>query len=104
MNKSNSPLESACKKYEEDLVLYYYGEQSDSERRRIDQHLAGCHACRRFVDDLRGLLPHIAQPQELPQSFWDNYYRETIAKLEQQEERRKWWRTLFAPIDRKSVV
>jgi hypothetical protein len=40
----------------------------------------------------------MAQPQELPQSFWDNYYRETVAKLAQQEERRNWWRTLFTPM------
>jgi hypothetical protein len=98
MKKSVSPLESACKKYEEDLVLYYYGEQSDSERRRVDQHLADCHACCRFVNDLRGLLPHIAQAEELPQSFWDNYYRETMAKLTEQQERRNWWRTLLTPM------
>lgn len=98
MKKPISPLESACKKYEEDLVLHHYGEQSDSERSRVEQHLADCHACRRFVDDLSGLLPHMAQAQELPQSFWDNYYRETVAKLAQRDERRNWWRTLFAPM------
>src|SRR5260370_37601400 len=29
--------------------------------------------------------------------FWDDYYRETVAKLARQEERQHWWRALFAP-------
>lgn len=91
------PLQSACKNFEEDLVLYYYGEISDSERSRVNQHLAKCSLCQSFVADLRRLLPQMAKFTEMPPSFWDQYYRETIAKLGQQEERKHWWRTLFAP-------
>ena len=83
--KNAMPLQSACKEFEEDLVLHYYCETSDEERRRIGEHLCGCLRCQSFVDDLRRLLPQMARSEELPQSFWDNYYRETVAKLAQQD-------------------
>jgi len=95
--KKHLPLSGACKRYEEDLVLYYYGENSAADGHRVEAHLSECLACRRFVDDLRGLLPRLAKSQELPQTFWDNYYRETVAKLRQREEPKYWWRNLLAP-------
>jgi putative zinc finger protein len=93
--KSVTSLQSACKEFEEDLVLYYYGETSDDERRRVGQHLSACARCQGFVDDLSRLLPQMARTEELPQSFWDDYYRETVAKLAEQEERKHWWRALI---------
>ena len=96
--KNAKPLEGACKSFEEDLVLYYYNENADADRRRVEEHLSGCFACRRFVDDLRRLLPAIAKTEELPQSFWDAYYRDTLAKLAEQEKRRHWWRDLLPPL------
>jgi hypothetical protein len=94
----NALLETACKNFEEDLVLYYYGETSDAEGRRIERHLSDCQSCGRFVGDLRRLLPQMAPSEEISQSFWDSYYRETLAKLAQQEERKYWWRNLLAPM------
>ena len=97
---NSAPLATACKQYEEDLVLHYYGENGENESRRIEEHVANCHACRRFLDDLRSLLPQMADAQEMPQSFWDRYYRETIAKLAAQEERKndRGWRWLLKPM------
>jgi hypothetical protein len=89
------PLQSACKEFEEDLVLYYYGETSDDECRRVGQHLSGCRRCQGFLGDLQRLLPQMARTEQLPQSFWDSYYRETVAKLAQQDERQHWWRSLI---------
>lgn len=91
-------LESVCKEYEEDLVLYYYGENGDEDRRRIARHLSECGPCRGFVEDLKRVLPQMGQNPEMPQSFWDNYYRETVAKLTEQEERKNRWRDWFAPM------
>jgi hypothetical protein len=96
--RTRTPLQSACKQYEEDLVLHYYGDNSDNERRGIERHLAACDSCRCFLDDLRKLLPQITQAEEMPQSFWDNYYRETVSKLASYEERKYWWRSIFAPL------
>jgi hypothetical protein len=91
-------LETMCKELEEDLVLYYYGEIADNEKRRLEQHIDKCVGCGRFIEDLHRLLPQMAVPEELPQSFWDNYYRETVAKLAQQREQKFYWRNLFAPM------
>lgn len=96
--KKSAPLETACRQYEEDLVLHYYGENSDAERWRVEEHLATCDCCRRFLEDLHGLLPQMADAKEMPQTFWDSYYRETVAKLAEQEERKYWWRSLFKPM------
>ena len=95
---STKALETMCKELEEDLVLYYYREIADGEKRRIEQHLGNCAGCGRFLEDLHRLLPQMAAPQELPQYFWDNYYRETIEKLAHQREKTFQWRKLFAPV------
>jgi hypothetical protein len=91
-------LEMMCKQFEEDLVLYYYGEIGNNEKHKLEQHLGHCVGCGRFIEDLHRLLPHIALPEELPQSFWDDYYRETVAKLRDQREQKFYWRNLFAPM------
>ena len=101
MDKENrvQPLEGACKSYEEDLVLYYYAETGASERTTIEQHLSQCSCCRKFVDDLRRVLPQMAPKPELPQIFWNDYFRETVAKLDEQAARQDWWRRWFVPMN-----
>ena len=96
--KIRSPLSDACKKYEADLVLYYYAESDQAERNRVERHLSECASCQRFIDDLRGLLPQLNKGPELPQNFWQSYYRETVAKLDARQERSHWWANLFAPV------
>ena len=91
-------LETACRDFEEDLVLYYYGDGLEVERSRVEVHVRTCVRCHRFLDDLRRLLPQMAQPESLPQSFWDGYYRETVAKIAAQRERSSWWRNLLTPM------
>jgi hypothetical protein len=99
MENHGVPLDGACKNYEEDLVLYYYGESCDAERAAMQQHMAECGPCRNFVDDLGRVLPQMAPQPELPQSFWDSYFLETKAKLDAHEARQSWWRGWFAPLN-----
>ena len=96
--KTSALLARACKEYEEDLVLHYYGDSGEDERRKVELHLAGCGSCRHFLDDLQRLLPQITRAETMPQSFWDSYYRETVSKLEAHDERKNWWRSIFAPL------
>lgn len=98
MTERTDTLRTACKDFEEDLVLYYYGDASQAERSRVEAHLQTCPSCHEFLDDLRKLLPEMAKPRELPPMFWDNYYRETLEKLAAMEERKFSWRHLFAPV------
>jgi Putative zinc-finger len=95
MNEHPAVLENACPAFEADLVLYYYGEAPETERLRIERHLDACRRCSQFMDDLRGLLPGMSKQTEMPQIFWDNYYREVVQKLDQQRERSTWWRNLI---------
>ena len=95
--KTDTPLARACKEYEEDLVLHYYGDNDEEERRKVELHLAGCVSCRHFIDDLKRMLPQIARAETMPQSFWDSYYRETVSKLKTHDEQKNWWRAIFAP-------
>jgi len=99
MKNRVAPLEGACKDYEEDLVLYYYGDCGAAERATIEKHLVQCLRCGKFVDDLGRVLPQMAPKPELPQAFWDSYFRETMAKLEEQTERQSWWRRWLAPMN-----
>jgi hypothetical protein len=92
-------LEPACSVFEEDLVLYYYGDGSAEDRCRVETHIGGCARCQRFLQDLKVLLPQIAKPTELPPTFWDNYYREMTEKLSVERERKAWWRSWFAPMN-----
>ena len=96
--KDGAVLKHACKSFEEDLVLHYYGENSEADRVRVGQHLEECPCCRSFIDDLRRLLPRMAREQERPQAFWDDYYRETLMKLAAQSERKHWWQDLLNPL------
>ncbi len=97
MNERSCTLENACKDYEADLVLYYYGDDPEDQRHRIERHCQECGRCQRFLADLRSLLPQMAKPKELPPVFWDNYYNEMVEKLARQREQSSWWRNLFAP-------
>lgn len=98
MENRAAPLAGACKQYEEDLVLYYYGETGASERTVIERHLTQCPPCGKFVADLGRLLPQMAPKPELSQPFWDSYFRETVAKLDAQAERQNWWQRWMAPM------
>jgi predicted anti-sigma-YlaC factor YlaD len=91
-------LETACKEFEADLVLYYYGDEFESEQKRVEEHLRGCLRCRRFLDDLRKLLPQMSQPKEFPQAFWTRYYEEMVEKINAHQEKKFWWRQFFTPM------
>lgn len=91
-------LESACKQFEEDLVLYYYGEGSPAERARVEKHVQGCGRCCGFLDDLARLLPRLVEAKELPEPFWDTYYKEVMEKVAAEQEKKRWWHTFFAPL------
>jgi putative zinc finger protein len=96
--KTSMSLARACREYEEDLVLHYYGDSGEDERRKIELHLTGCGSCRLFLDDLQRLLPQITRAETMPQSFWDSYYRETVSKLQTHDEQKSWWRSIFTPL------
>ena len=94
MDQRNELLRGACKEFEQDLVLYYYGEGGGNEHRRVEKHLEGCSLCRRFLADLRKVLPLTMKPDEPPQVFWESYSKEMQRKLASVEQKGRWWKEL----------
>jgi hypothetical protein len=88
-NKAN-----ACKPFEEDLVLYYYGELGGNERAALESHLSVCQPCQLYLKELETILPLAVKFDTPPQPFWDDYSREMRLKLAAASERKSWWRSL----------
>lgn len=86
----------ACEGYEQDIVLLYYGECPEEERRRVEAHLADCASCSRFLDELRRLLPMTAMQDDPPDSFWQDYSKEMRRRLAETEPRNSWRETLLS--------
>ncbi len=82
---------SACKEFEQDLVLYYYGELVGEDHSRIEAHLKGCSPCLLFLQGLRTILPLTSTPDEPPQAFWESYSKEMRSKLDEADLRASWW-------------
>ncbi|NIO11453.1 MAG: hypothetical protein GTO40_26905 [Deltaproteobacteria bacterium] len=89
------PLQG-CKEYENDLILFYYGELEGDESSRVEAHLRKCVACRQSIESMRSLLPRTVTEDHPPQSFWDDYSREMRIKLDQVDTRVTWWDWLLA--------
>lgn len=96
MAQRNHPLQRSCKGFEEDLVLYYYGECGAAERSRIEKHLEDCGTCKQFLADFSRLLPLTIKPDEPPQPFWESYSKEMRTKLASVEQRSPWWGALVS--------
>ena len=84
---------TACKEFEQDVVLYYYGELAGSERNAIESHVRDCEGCALSLRGLGSLLPRTVKADEPPANFWDNYSREMRHKLADLSERQSWWRS-----------
>jgi len=91
MVRQEKTVVAACKEFEQDLVLYYYGELTGADRNRTESHIAGCEACRLYLKKMASLLPLTIEPDEPSQAFWDEYSREMRHKLASIHERR--WQT-----------
>lgn len=87
-------MTTACTDFEQDLVLYHYGELSAEERDRIAIHLRGCSGCATYVKELATLLPLTITADEPAEEFWQNYSREMRHKLADLQEQKSWWQAL----------
>lgn len=86
----------ACKDFEQDLVLYHYGDCVAIDKQRVESHLETCDACHGFLQELKAFLPSTLAVDEPPPTFWQDYSREMRIKLSDYEENRSWWRFIAA--------
>lgn len=94
MAAQRNSLATACKAFEEDLVLFHYDELGGAERQALQSHVNGCAACAAYLQDLAKLMPLTVSADEPAQGFWDNYSRELRRKLDDAAEKRPWWESL----------
>jgi hypothetical protein len=86
----------ACAAFEQDLVLYHYGECARAEQQRLESHLKDCAACRGFLQELESFLPSTVETDNPPPSFWQDYSREMRIKLDEHGQNRGWWSSVAA--------
>ena len=87
---------AACDQFEQELILYYYGELGSTERGQVESHIARCEPCSRYLKEMTSLLPMTVAADEPPQAFWDDYSREMRHKLATARERRTRWHDLVS--------
>jgi hypothetical protein len=87
-------MATACTEFEQDLVLYHYGELSGADRDQIATHLRGCSGCDSYLKELAALLPLTVIGDEPAEEFWQNYSREMRHKLVELQEKKPWWQAV----------
>jgi anti-sigma factor RsiW len=89
-------MATACNEFEQDLVLYHYGELSGDSRDQLASHLRACPACASYLKELAALLPLTVNTDEPGEEFWQNYSREMRHKLADMQEKKSWLQALQA--------
>ncbi|MPZ77996.1 MAG: hypothetical protein GEU77_15920 [Deltaproteobacteria bacterium] len=87
-------MATACNEYEQDLVLYHYGDLHGTDRDQIATHVHGCAACASYLKELATLLPLTVKLDEPAEDFWHDYSREMRHKLAVFQEKKRWWQTV----------
>ena len=94
-NRTNS-ASTACPEWEENLILFHYGDLAGAERQKLENHFASCAGCTGYLKELAMLLPLAVKADEPPEEFWANYNRELRHKLDDAAEKKTWRRALTA--------
>jgi anti-sigma factor ChrR (cupin superfamily) len=92
-------MTTVCNEFEQDLVLYHYGELSGDGRDQLANHLGACPACASYLKELAALLPLTVNTDEPGQEFWQNYSREMRHKLADLQEKKPWWQALAVTLN-----
>ena len=98
MAEQNYNSSQGCKDYEQDLILYYYGELREGELDRMEAHLQACESCGQTLESLKSMLPLAVKEDHPPQSFWDDFSRELRGKLDDVEAKVSWWNRILSII------
>ena len=93
MTEPTRTLASPCGDFEENLVLFHYGDLDGAEQGALQAHLQSCAACAGYLKELGTLLPLTLQADQPPETFWVDYNRELRQKLERAAEKKSWIQT-----------
>ncbi len=87
-------LVTPCGEFEENLVLFHYGDLDGAERGVLQAHLQRCTACAGYLKELGTLLPLTLITDQPSEAFWTDYNRELRQKLDHAAEKKSWLQTL----------
>jgi hypothetical protein len=93
MARQKENMANPCESFEQDLVLFHYGELGGADEERVKTHSASCAACAGYLKELAALLPLTVETDDPPQEFWHDYNRELRQKLEAAEASSSWWQS-----------
>jgi anti-sigma factor RsiW len=77
-----------CGFSERDILLYYYGEMDEAERKRLQRHLHGCERCGSRLSELREALDRLPAELQVPGVNLDDFRVRVREKLERRQKRR----------------
>ena len=78
-----------CKKYEEKIILYLYGELSDKQKADLQSHIQECSACAQDLEYTKKVFKALDDnKEEAPQADWEKSWRE-ISSTSQVQPREK---------------
>jgi len=85
-----------CEDVSRELIAYLDGRANSAERRKMDDHLAGCAACRTRAEEMRKVSMLLGEVPAIEPSFgFDARVRQRVAA----EPRRSWFER-FVPVPR----
>lgn len=85
-----------CEDVSKELIAYLDGRANSAERRKMDDHLAGCAACRTRAEEMRKVSMLLGELPAIEPSFgFDARVRQRVAA----EPRRSWFER-FVPVPR----
>lgn len=66
-----------CKKYEEKIILYLYGELDESDKAEVENHLKECPACLEDLEYTKKVFKLVDEnKEEIPEANWEKCWRE----------------------------
>ena len=104
MAHGRDSMARACKSFEQDLVLYHYGELTGADEERAKSHIGSCAGCSDYLKELAALLPLTVKTDDPPQEFWQNYNRELRHKLDLAAAPSAWWHKLATVLQPRSLA
>jgi hypothetical protein len=77
-----------CKKYETWLTAKIFGELSAIEAEKLQEHLAACGSCRKFLVEMENALGQLGAPPrpQMPEHFWEGYWPRLAQRMTKEEQ------------------
>ena len=82
-----------CSKAKEQIILHLYGELSDAEQRKLEQHMRECSACAEDLAYTRDVFDMIdkADTAEAPEAAWEKCWGEITSGVQVSSDPKTGW-------------